>query len=137
MGGGAPVGAARGTGLSPSGTFLLMNPPPAVILLSRIPGRWVQYTRHALDRPTAGRRSLPPPTLTPLHTAGPDRRPRRARVPSRNGEGNREGDGLELSSSSEGDHPFEGNKRKKKTPKEIPKERGKETPKHPAVRLMA
>jgi hypothetical protein len=52
MGGGAPVGAARGTGLSPSGTFVLTNPPPAVILVSRIPGGQAQYTRHALDRPT-------------------------------------------------------------------------------------
>lgn len=52
MGGGAPVGAARGTGLSPSGTFVLTNLRPAVILVSRIPGGRAQYTRHALDRPT-------------------------------------------------------------------------------------
>ena len=83
--------------LSPSGTFLLTNPLPAVILVSRIPGGRVQYTRHALDRPTAGGVHDLRPLVTPLSTAGPiDRRPRRARVPSRNDEGNREGDCLEL-----------------------------------------
>ena len=97
LGGGAPVGAARGTGLSPSGSFLLTNPLPAVILVSRIPGGRAQYTRYALDRPTAGRRTRPPPTRHSLNTAGPtDCRPHHARPPSRNDEENREGDCLEL-----------------------------------------
>jgi hypothetical protein len=79
--------------LSPSGTFLLINPLPAVIPVSQIPAGLAQYTRYAWDRPTPVRPSLPPP-FHPLHTTAPTAR--RARVPSRNGEGNREGDCLEL-----------------------------------------
>ena len=72
---------------------------PAACGDSNLPDTWrrLQDTRHASDRSMAGRRSRPPPIPHPLSTAGPtDRRPRCARPPSRNDEGNREGDCLEL-----------------------------------------
>jgi hypothetical protein len=97
MGGGAPVGAARGTGLRPSGTLMLMNPPPAVIRMSRIIGGGIQIAaspRTNLSRDAVHDHRSPRVLLRTSSLA--DCRPPRAQPPSRNDEGNREGDSLEL-----------------------------------------
>jgi len=98
MGGGAPGGAARGTRLRPSGTLVLMNPPPAEIRMSRIPGGGFKIpARPRIGLSIAGRRSRPPPTPHPAQHRGTNRpSPPPRTAPSRNDKGNREGDGLEL-----------------------------------------
>jgi hypothetical protein len=91
------LGPPEGRAFVPRAPLMLMNPPPAVIRMSRIIGGGFKIPatpRLGLSRD--GVHDLRP-LLAPPSTAGPtDRRPRRARPPSRNDEGNREGDGLEL-----------------------------------------
>ena len=66
---------------------------PAAILLSRILGRWVQYSRHAWDRPTPSA-AVTTSALSPSPHHGTNRLPRTRSVEKC--EGNTEGDCLEL-----------------------------------------